>query len=126
MKRFLILGLSWALFMSASLAWAQKAFHLSIATGGTGGIYYPIGSGMASLISKHISNTDATAEVTNASVDNCRLINQQKVNLALAGADVAWEAYQGKGKEFKEKVPLRTSRLFIPSLCILSLWGITE
>jgi uncharacterized protein len=114
MKRFLILGLSWTLFMSVSLAWAQKPFHLSIATGGTGGIYYPIGSGMASLISKHISNTDATAEVTNASIDNCRLINQQKVNLALTGADVAWEAYQGKGKEFKEKVPLRTVAVIYP------------
>ena len=34
--------------------------HISIATGGTGGIYYPLGGGMAELISKHIPNTEAT------------------------------------------------------------------
>ena len=108
MKWFSILGLSLMLLMATSLARAQNAVRLSIATGGTGGIYYPIGSGMAGLLSKYVSNVHATAEVTSASVDNCLLLNKSKVDLALAVADTAWDAYQGKGKGFREKVPLRT------------------
>ena len=108
MKWFSILGLSLMLLMGPSLARAQNAVRLSIATGGTGGIYYPIGSGMAGLLSKYGSNVHATAEVTSASVDNCLLLNKSKVDLALAVADNAWDAYQGKGKGFREKVPLRT------------------
>ena len=108
MKWFLILGLSLILLMAPSLARAQNAVRLSIATGGRGGIYYPIGSGMAGLLSKYVSNVDATAEVTSASVDNCLLLNKSKVDLAFAVADTAWDAYRGKGKRFREKVPLRT------------------
>ena len=108
MKWFLILGLSLMLLMATSLARTQNAVRLSIATGGTGGIYYPVGSGMAGLFSKYVSNVHATAEVTSASVDNCLLLNKSKVDLALAVADTAWDAYQGKGKGFREKVPVRT------------------
>ena len=108
MKWFSMIGLSLLILMAASLARAQNAVRLSIATGGTGGIYFPIGSGMAGLFSKYVSNVEATAEVTSASVDNCLLLNKSKADLALAVADTAWDAYQGKGKGFREKVPLRT------------------
>jgi len=100
--------------MGTSSAWAQKANHLSIATGGTGGLYYPIGNGMASLVSKYIPNVGAKAEVTGGSVDNLLLINEKKADLAFAIADVAWEIYQGKGKRFKERVPLKTIAVVYP------------
>jgi len=48
---------------------------LSIATGGVGGVYYPLGGGFATLISKYIPGVEATAEVTTASVDNLKLIH---------------------------------------------------
>ena len=53
-----------------NLTQAQVKHRISIATGGTGGVYHPLGGGMAALISKNIPNTEATAEVTTASVDN--------------------------------------------------------
>lgn len=56
---------------------------LSIATGGTGGVYYPLGGGMASVISKYVKYAEATAEVTSASVDNCLLVGAGKAALAL-------------------------------------------
>jgi TRAP transporter TAXI family solute receptor len=102
------------LVFSFSSAWAQKAVRLSIATGGTGGVYYPLGGGMANVISKYIPYVEATAEVTTASVDNCLLVGQGKADLALIMADVGWDAYQGKGK-FKEKVPLRTVAVLYPN-----------
>ena len=114
MKRLFILGLSWILLLSSSAARAEKGIRLSIATGGTGGIYYPMGSGIANLISRHVPDVEATAEVTSGSVDNCRLVSREKTNLALTIADAAWESSQGKGRGFREKIPLRAIAVLYP------------
>jgi TRAP transporter TAXI family solute receptor len=86
-----------------------KGVRLSIATGGTGGVYYPLGGGMANVISKNIPNTEATAEVTAGSVDNCKLIQTGKGDLAIIMADIGYDAWKGLGK-FKAggAIPLRT------------------
>jgi len=86
-----------------------KPVRLSIATGGTGGVYYPLGGGMAKVISKYIPNTEATAEVTAASVDNCKLIQIGKADLALIMADVGYDALKGI-ERFKPTgaIPIRT------------------
>ena len=107
-------GIIGALLTSSSLAWAQKPVSLSIAAGGKGGIYYPLGTGMAQLLSRYIPGTEATAEVTGASGDNCRWVGQGRANLAFTVADTAWEAFQGKGRGFKEKVSLRTIAVVYP------------
>ena len=114
MKRLLVLGVIILLVFSLSSAWAQKTVRLSIATGGTGGVYYPLGGGMANIISKYIPYTEATAEVTTASVDNCRLVGAGKAELALIMADTGWDAYQGRA-QFKEKIPLRTVAVLYPN-----------
>ena len=114
MRRLFSLGLIVVLVFCVSSAWAQKSVRLSIATGGTGGVYYPLGGGMANIISKYIPYTEATAEVTTASVDNCRLVGAGKAELALIMADTGWDAYQGRA-QFKEKVPLRTVAVLYPN-----------
>lgn len=115
MRRFLILSLAVILVGVGSSVWAQKKeVRLSIATGGTGGVYYPLGGGMANVLSKHVPYIEATAEVTSASVDNCLLVGAGKADLALIMADVGWDAYQGKGK-FKAKLPLRTVAVLYPN-----------
>jgi hypothetical protein len=114
MKRavaFLAVGL---LVLAGSPAEAQKSLKLSIATGGTGGVYYPLGGGMANVISKHIPYAEATAEVTSASVDNCLLVGAGKADLALIMADTGWDAINAKAK-FKEKLPLRTVAVLYPN-----------
>jgi len=87
---------------------AQTKTRLSIATGGTGGVYYPLGGGMAALISKKIPGVEATAEVTTASVDNLKLLHVGKIALALTLPDVAWDAFEGRLKGLTEKVAVRT------------------
>jgi TRAP transporter TAXI family solute receptor len=114
MRRLWVLGIIFLFVFSLASAWAQKTVRLSIATGGTGGVYYPLGGGMANIISKYIPYTDATAEVTTASVDNCLLVGQGKADLALIMADTGWDAYQGKAK-FREKIPLRTVAVLYPN-----------
>ncbi|MBD3896406.1 TAXI family TRAP transporter solute-binding subunit [Halomonas sp. ML-15] len=88
-----------SLLATAPLAAAQQ---LSIATGGTGGVYYPIGGGFAEMINEHIEGADATAEVTGASVENMGLIMRGDADLALALADTVYQAYNGTG-DFEER-----------------------
>ncbi|KDE41184.1 TRAP transporter solute receptor, TAXI family precursor [Nitrincola lacisaponensis] len=94
MRRF---GL--ALVLSATLAVpaVQAQQNLSIATGGTGGVYYPIGGGLAEMIGRHIDGYSAVAEVTGASVENMGLIHREDSDLAIALADTVYQAYTGTG-----------------------------
>jgi TRAP transporter TAXI family solute receptor len=114
MRRIFILTLIAAIVLGFSTAFAQKQLRLSIATGGTGGVYYPIGGGMANIISKYIPYAEATAEVTSASVDNCLLVGANKADMALIMADTGWDAYSAKGK-FKDKLPIRTLAVLYPN-----------
>ena len=49
---------------------AAQAQNISIATGGTGGVYYPLGGALAAVLSKYVPGMQATAEVTGGSVAN--------------------------------------------------------
>ena len=70
--------------------------RLSIATGGTGGVFYPYGGGIAKIITEHVPNVEATAEVTAASVDNLKFLKQGTSDLAFTMADTAHDAVQGR------------------------------
>lgn len=70
---------------------------LSIATGGTGGVYYPLGGGIATMIGNDIEGYDATVQETNASVDNLLLIQTGAADLALVVGDVVSDAVEGVG-----------------------------
>ncbi|MBA3949726.1 MAG: TAXI family TRAP transporter solute-binding subunit [Acidobacteria bacterium] len=85
------------LLCAASCAGGAPATFLSIATGGTGGVYYPYGGGLAQLISTAIPGVQATAEVTGASVDNLKLLQQGRADLAFTLADTLAEAVKGTG-----------------------------
>jgi len=94
---------------------AQEKYNLSIATGGTGGVYYPMGGGMANVLSKHVPGMQATAEVTGGSVDNLKLISTGKPYIALSMADAGQDAYRGENKFSGNKVPLRTLMVLYPN-----------
>ncbi len=83
-----------SLLATAPLAAAQQ---LSIATGGTGGVYYPLGGGLAEMINKHIEGASAVAEVTGASVENMGLVWRGDSDIAFALADTVYQAYSGTG-----------------------------
>jgi TRAP transporter TAXI family solute receptor len=70
--------------------------RLSIATGNTGGVYYPYGGALAKVIGDSL-RVQATAEVTAATVDNLKLIQQNKVDVAFALADTLDSALRGSG-----------------------------
>ena len=98
MARSRLHGILAVLLMSALLiapAANAQSTRLSIATGGTGGVYYPYGGALASLLSSNLDDTEVTAEVTSASVDNMYLIDSGDADLAFVLGDTAWDAVQG-------------------------------
>ena len=76
---------------------AGGASRLSVATGGTGGVYFPLGGGLADLITENIDGYTATAEETNASVDNMNLIGSGDSDIAFVLGDTAADAVNGTG-----------------------------
>src|SRR5262245_66576726 len=75
--------------------------RLSIATGGTGGVYYPYGGGIAKIISENLEGVEATAEATAASVDNLKFLQDARSDIAFTMADTAEDAARASGA-FKE------------------------
>lgn len=92
-----VLGLAAALLFGIfAPASAAPRVRLSIVTGGTGGVYFILGGGLAKLISLNIPGVEATAEVTSASVDNMRLIGAKRADIAMTLADTAFDAFKGQ------------------------------
>ena len=99
----------------AGTAVAQQARQLSIATGGTGGVYYPLGGGLANILAKEIAGVSATAEVTGGSVANMQLIGSGKADIAFSQVDAAWDALNGLDKFASGKLPIRALAVLYPN-----------
>jgi len=97
------------------VAASAQAQNLSIATGGTGGVYYPLGGGMAAALSKYVPGMQATAEVTGGSVANLQLIGTGKPYIALTQADAAIDAVKGQDKFTGKPIPVRTLAVLYPN-----------
>jgi len=77
-------------------AQAQGKLSFSIATGGTGGVWYPLGGAIGGVIGNKVPNTEATAEATTAAIDNLKLLTAGRVGMAFCyDYHVAW-ANEGK------------------------------
>ena len=110
-----ILSRSLALLGGLTLSLGAMAQNISIATGGTGGVYYPMGGGIAAVLSKHVPGMQATAEVTGGSVDNLKLIASGKPYIGFSMTDAGQDAYRGEDKFKGNKVPLRTLVVLYPN-----------
>jgi len=104
-----------AALAAGSLAFAVQAQNLSIGTGGTGGVYYPLGGGIAAVLSKYVSGMQATAEVTGGSVANLQLVGTGKPYLAMTMVDAGLDAYKGQQKFQGKAVPVRTLMVMYPN-----------
>jgi TRAP transporter TAXI family solute receptor len=79
--------------------------YLSIATGGTGGVYYPYGGGIAKVLNENLPGVRATAEVTAASIDNLKLVRDGRADVAFTLADSLADAVAGRGAFDGRPVP---------------------
>ncbi|MDA8124901.1 MAG: TAXI family TRAP transporter solute-binding subunit [Deltaproteobacteria bacterium] len=78
-----VLLVAFTLLFAAS-AGAQEKLSFSIVTGGTGGVWYPLGGAIGGVIGKYVPNTEATAEATTAAIDNMKLLTAGKAGMAFA------------------------------------------
>jgi len=109
------------LLAAAGVAQAQ---NLSIATGGTGGVYYPLGGGFAAVLSKKVPGMQATAEVTGGSVANMQLIGTGKPYIAFTQADAAIDALKGQDKFTGKPIPVRALAVLYPNrMHVVSIEG---
>src|SRR5437762_1387293 len=99
----------------ALCAVAQNKVTLSISTGPTTGVYYPLGGGIANLLSKYVPGYAANAETTAGSVANLQLMGQKKSDLALSMADAAWDGFKGQGRFASGAVPVRALMVAYPN-----------
>jgi uncharacterized protein len=81
---------------SGGTAAEERNENLTFATGGTGGVYYPYGGGIANVISAELPGVVVTVQETNASVDNMLLLESDQAQLALALGDVVSDAVNGE------------------------------
>lgn len=86
---------------------AQAAQQLAIATGTTGGVYYPLGGALANYLSRGIPGMSATVEVTGGSTANFQLLGASRVGLVFGQVDAGVDAVAGAGPFRGRVVPAR-------------------
>ena len=90
------------LLAGCSKANAKKDYIL--ATGGTGGTYYPFGGAIANIWNTKIENMNVTAQATGASAENLRLINKGDAEFGTVQNDVMDYAFNGTDMFAGEKL----------------------
>ncbi|MGM8366245.1 TAXI family TRAP transporter solute-binding subunit [Virgibacillus sp. W0181] len=71
--------------------------RVSLSTAGTGGAWYPVGGGIANIVSENSDTLSVSAEVSNGGVENIRLINDGTSEFGFANTDIVYEGYHGEG-----------------------------
>jgi TRAP transporter TAXI family solute receptor len=91
--------------------WAGRQEFLSLGTAGTGGIYYPLGGAITSLLSVGDTLRQYTAEVTGGSVENVNRLREGQIDLGFALAVTIYEAFHG-GEDYGE--PFESLKIVAP------------
>ena len=87
--------------------------RLTMGTGGTAGVYYPLGGAMAQLISSKNPEIEVTAQATGATGENLRLTQAHDIDLAIVQNDLTHAAYNGEAPFTSKLTDLRAvARLY--------------
>ena len=96
MKKLFSLVLAGVLLLAAAAASAEPQ-RLTMATGGTSGVYFPLGGTISQVLTNKSNGEFAvTAQATGASGENMRLVEAGDVDIAIVQNDVADAAFNGK------------------------------
>lgn len=110
------------IMLSATAVTAQE--RVSIGTGGTGGLFYVIGAGMADVINRHVPETTARAEVTGASIENIRRIAADQMTFGFSSSSTLYEAKAGEGPFTDGPQPVAAMAYLYPA--VLQMATITD
>jgi len=101
--------------LAAATALARPAFaarYLTVATGGTGGVFYPYGGGLAQIFSAKMPDMQATAQVTGGSVDNVKLLATDGAEIGFSTMDSAYDGMKGEAA-YKDVGPQKIATLAV-------------
>jgi uncharacterized protein len=90
----------------------QEKLSFSIVTGGTGGVWYPLGGAIGGVIGKHVPNTEASSEATTAAIDNMKLLSAGKAGMAFAYDYHIFWANEGRVPGISGKHKIRLAMAF--------------
>lgn len=103
MKFARTLALSAGLLGLAATASAQQ--FVNVLTGGTSGVYYPLGVALTQVYGKALPDAKVTVQSTKASAENLNLLQAGKGEVAFTLGDALSDAYQGNvDAGFKERL----------------------
>lgn len=94
-RRAFCLGTVAAAALSAAPMAAQAEEFINILTGGTSGVYYPVGVALSKIYGDNIPGARTQVQATKASVENLNLLQQGKGELAIALGDSVKYAWEG-------------------------------
>lgn len=95
---------------------ADRVDNLTIVTGGTAGVFYPIGGALRGVIADHVEGTSASVEATGASVENIRLLNSGSADLAVTQGDAADQAYNALAEFEDGEIRTNTIAVLYPNV----------
>ncbi|GAB6906123.1 TRAP transporter solute receptor, TAXI family [Desulfosarcina cetonica] len=116
MKRICIIVAGVFFFGLLAVPAMAKTTFIGIGTGGTGGIYYPYGGGVAEIWTKYVKDVKAVAEVTGASVENVKLAHKGETVIGEVMGDVALAGFNGVDKFNGKKHDILSMALMYPNL----------
>ena len=95
MRNF-VLALLVAAALCAGTARSEAVTFVNVATGSTGGTYYPVGAAMAKVWNDSISDMRANAQSTGGTAQNLSLLSKGEAEVIFADG-LYYFAYEGKG-----------------------------
>jgi uncharacterized protein len=114
-SRFVIAAVACSAVLAAPAAHAQQ--FINVLTGGTSGVYYPLGVAIGKIYGDKIPGVKTQVQATKASVENLVLLQQGRGEIAFTLGDslkAAWEGDEEAG--FKSKLDkLRTIGAIYPN-----------
>jgi len=120
MKKLSLVLVTLALIASIMACGAPKQTFVSIASGGTGGTYYPLAGAMAAIWNDGVKGMNAAAQTTGASVANVNLLREGKADIIFVQNDIAYYAVNGL-ELFKDKAfpDMKGMAILYPETCQL-------
>ncbi len=109
MSRRRLAGLATAALIALAPAGARAQDFINVLTGGTSGVYYPLGVALSKIYGDKIKNVRPTVQATKASVENLQLLQQAKGEIAFTLGDSLAAAWKGD-EEAGFKSPLKKLR----------------
>lgn len=108
-------GLFFVLLLSSNVPKVDAAVtHLSMGTASVGGIFHSVGLALAQCVNKFLPEVNITAEITAGTIENLRLLDDRKIQLAVVTPQVAYQALTGK-PPWKNKIEFSILMRLIPN-----------